>query len=271
MKVFYAGDLVSSPGRLAFLRMAAGLRESEPDIFALANAENAAGGNGLTPSLAQELLSRGADGLSLGDHAWDKKELYPFLEEEYRLVRPANYPKICPGRGWTFLERGEQRICLISLVGRVFMPPSDCPFRTVDEILEKPQVKQATVKIVDFHAEATSEKICMGRYLAGRVSAVLGSHTHVQTADERILGGATGYISDLGMTGPADSVLGRQYEPVLCRIMTGMPAKFDVQKKGAFQCEGVLLEIDATTGACRSIERVQRIMEGKGGQGVQDD
>ena len=257
MNILIAGDIVSSPGRKIFQEVVRQYRQQGLADAVFANAENAAGGNGLLPRLAQELFNAGADGLTLGDHAWDQKEIYPFIEEEYRLVRPANYVNRCPGRGWTLVDVGGQQICLISLVGRTFMnPPSNCPFRTADDILSITEVQCCPIRLVDFHAEATSEKIAMGMYLDGRVSAMVGTHTHVQTSDERIMRQGSGYITDLGMTGPQDSVLGRQLEPVLNRFMTGMPARFEV-KKGPGVFEGVLIEVDEKSGKCLRIERVR--------------
>lgn len=257
MNLLFSGDIVSSPGRLAFALTAARMRcEGRVDGI-IANAENAAGGNGLLPRLAQELFRAGADVLTLGDHAWDQKEILPYLDEEYRLIRPANYVPECPGSGWTLVDIGAVRIGVISLVGRTFMQPvSLCPFKTVDHILSIPEVKKTPVVLVDFHAEATSEKICMGYYLDGRVSAVLGTHTHVQTSDECILPRGTGYITDLGMTGPVNSVLGRMVAPVLNRFLTGMPSRFEVMK-GPSVFEGVLMEIDEQSGRCVDIQRVR--------------
>ncbi|MDD4735837.1 MAG: TIGR00282 family metallophosphoesterase [Kiritimatiellae bacterium] len=262
MKILAAGDIVSSPGRLAFARTVDRLcAEGEVDGV-VANAENAAGGNGLLPRLAQELFRAGADVLTLGDHAWDQKEILPYLDEEYRLIRPANYVSECPGNGWTIVDIGDWKLCVISLVGRTFMPPvAECPFKTADRILALPEVKKASVVLVDFHAEATSEKICMGYYLDGRVGAVLGTHTHVQTSDEHVLPRGTGYITDMGMTGPVDSVLGRQFAPVLNRFLTGMPSRFEV-KKGSSVFEGVLLDMDEQTGRCRDILRIREFHAG---------
>jgi len=253
MKILISGDIVGSAGRQVFQRTVARLRAEKGIEFVIANAENAAGGRGPSPDIAEALLSAGADCLTLGDHTWDDKKLSPFLETETRLIRPANYPPEATGRGFTILETGKSPICIISLVGRVFMGPSDCPFRTADRILSTVQAKTI---IVDIHAEATSEKIALGRYLDGRVSAVLGTHTHVQTSDNKILPGGTAYLTDLGMTGPADSVLGREVEPVVKKFITGMPQKFDVSKKDPL-FEGALLKIDRTSGKALSIERIR--------------
>jgi hypothetical protein len=257
MKILFSGDIVSSPGRRAFTQVAGRYKKNGQADCVCANAENTAGGNGLQPRMAQELFSHGADALSLGDHTWDQKELIPFIDEELRLVRPANFPPGCPGRGYTIVDVKGVRVCIISLLGRTFtQPTADCPFRTVDALLERPDVRDTTVKLVDFHAEATSEKVVMGFYLDGRVSAVLGTHTHIQTSDARVLAKGTGYITDLGMTGPRDSILGREYEPVLKRFMTGMPARFEV-KKGPALFEGALLEVDDIKGHCVSIRALR--------------
>jgi 2',3'-cyclic-nucleotide 2'-phosphodiesterase len=254
MRILFAGDIVSSPGRSAFASVVREWRAGQED-FVLANAENAAGGNGLTPALAQELFRLGADALTLGDHAWDKKEIYAFIEDEYRLIRPANYPSQCPGSGWTILEKNGLRICLISLVGRVFMPPVDCPFRAVDQILENlsPEVK---VVLVDFHAEATSDMQLMGRHLDGRVSAVLGTHTHVPTADERILPQGTAFQCDVGMTGAQESILGRRIDRVLQTTRTFRPTHYEVATEDP-RIQGTLVDVDESTGRATAVRRVE--------------
>jgi len=228
MKILVVGDIVGSPGRTIFARAAARLRAAGRVDAIVANAENAAAGNGITPALAEELLNAGADALTLGDHAWDQKELAPKLDGLPRVLRPANFPPGAPGRGWTVVETPAGPLAVISLLGRVFMKTlADCPFRAADAILKElpPRVRNI---VVDFHAEATSEKIALGRHLDGRVSAVLGSHTHVPTADETILPNGTAYQSDLGMTGPHRGCLGRKIEPVLRTYLTGLPAKFEM-------------------------------------------
>ncbi|MEI8206899.1 MAG: TIGR00282 family metallophosphoesterase, partial [Kiritimatiellales bacterium] len=188
-----------------------------------------------------------------GDHAWDDKNLIPLLDTEPRLIRPANLPPAAEGRGMTTIETDGGPICIISLIGRVFLDPADCPFRTADRLIGMAKAKTI---LIDFHAEATSEKIALGRYLDGRVTAVLGTHTHVQTSDEALLPNGTAYITDLGMTGPKDSVIGREVEPVVQRFITGMPQKFDTSKKDP-AVEGVILDIDIQTGKARSIERIR--------------
>lgn len=253
MKILFTGDMVGSAGRQVFLRVTERLRrESRIDLI-IANAENAAGGRGPSPEIVEALFACGAAALTLGDHAWDDKALIPLLDTEPRLIRPANFPPAASGRGMTTIETDEGPVCIISLVGRVFLDPADCPFRTADRLLS---VIKAKTILIDFHAEATSEKIAMGRYLDGRITALLGTHTHVQTSDEAILPNGTAYITDLGMTGPKDSVIGREVEPVILRFITGMPQKF-VAANGDPALEGVILDIDINTGKARSIERIR--------------
>ena len=226
--------------------------------FVIANAENAAGGRGLTPSLAEELFRVGADVLTTGDHVWDQKELAKHIDNEPRILRPANYAPACPGKGWITVETPAGRVTVIDLVGRVYMGPSDCPFRTADQILSA-GAGLGKIILVDLHGEATSEKIAMGRYLDGRVSAVVGSHTHVQTSDEAILPKGTAYLTDLGMTGPKDSVLGRDVNSVLRRFLTGMPTPFEIASKDV-RLEGVLITVDEKTGKATRIKRIRETM-----------
>ncbi len=261
MKILIAGDIVSSPGRNAFTRTVERIRETRGADLIIANAENAAGGNGLLPRLAEGLFKQGADVITLGDHTWDQKDLIPYLDEEWRVIRPANFASECPGFGCCVSLKNGVRYAVISLMGRTFMKfPTACPFKTADQLLKRDDVKNCSVVIVDFHAEATSEKVIMGRYLDGRVSAVVGTHTHIQTSDECVLEKGTGYITDLGMTGPINSILGRQYKPVLNTFLTGMPSRFDI-KKGPGVFEGVWLEVDDLTGQCQTIERIRESME----------
>lgn len=254
MKLLFVGDIVGSPGRQAFARVAARYKAEKKADVIVANAENAAAGRGLTPKLAEELFAAGADALTLGDHTWDQRELAPFLDREPRIVRPANFAPGCPGRGATVIETPHGPLLIMNLIGRVFMPPQDCPLRCADALLQR-ESERARMRFVDFHAEATSEKIIMGRYLDGRVSAVVGTHTHVPTADDCILPKGTGYITDAGMTGAKDSVLGREVQPILTRFLTGMPTKFDIATEDV-RVEGVLFDIDPTTGRCRRIKRI---------------
>lgn len=253
MKVIFVGDVVSSPGRRAFTELLPDLRRRYRPDFVVVNGENAAGGLGITPPLAAELFGAGADCITSGNHIWHWKEIYDYLASEPRLLRPANYPPGAPGSGMCLLQRGEQRLTVLNLQGRVFMEPIECPFRTADELLAE-LGKNAGPVLVDFHAEATSEKQAMGFYLDGRVSAVLGTHTHVQTADERVLPGGTGFITDCGMTGPHDSVIGMRKDIIVRHFVTGLPIRFEVAKGGTL-LQGVVLEIDPG-GGCAFIERI---------------
>lgn len=258
MKLLFAGDIVGGPGRRCFARWATRYKADGRADVIVVNAENAAGGRGLTEPLAEELFAAGADAITLGDHTWDQKEVGPYLDRETRILRPANFAPGCPGRGYTFIDTADGPLLVMNLIGRVFMPPQDCPLRTADHIL-KQQGSRARMAFVDIHAEATSEKIIIGRYLDGRVSAIAGTHTHVPTADECILPRGTGYITDAGMTGPKDSVLGREVQPIMQRFLTGMPTKFDIAKDDV-RMEGVLFDIDPQSGRTRKIQRVSERM-----------
>lgn len=253
MKILFTGDMVGSAGRQIFLRVTQRLREEGRIDLVIANAENAAGGRGPSPEIAEALFAAGAAALTLGDHAWDDKKLLPLLQTEPRLIRPANLPPAAAGRGMTTIETDEGPVCLILLVGRVFMDPADCPFRAADRLIGLAKTKTI---LIDFHAEATSEKIALARYLDGRITALLGTHTHVQTSDETLLPKGTAYITDLGMTGAKDSVIGREVEPVVQRFITGMPQKFDAAKNDP-ALEGVILDVDVKIGRARSIERIR--------------
>lgn len=253
--VLIAGDIVGAPGRRAFAQVATRFKERGQVDFVIANAENAAGGSGITQALAEELLAAGADVLTLGDHTWRQKQIMREIGHVERLLRPANFTPDCPGRGSISVQTKAGSIMVINLIGRVFMDPVDCPFRKVDELIGKAS-RDGKMVFVDMHAEATSEKIAMGRHLDARVSAVTGTHTHVQTADERILPGGTAYITDIGMTGSKDSVLGREYEPVVQSFVTGLPAHFDVATENVV-LEGVLVRVDEKTGRARDITRLQ--------------
>lgn len=260
MKILMAGDIVGSPGRRAFAQVVARLKQAGKADFVVANAENAAGGKGLSGALAEELFGAGADVLTLGDHTWDQKEIVPYLEREPRVVRPANFAPGCPGRGCVTVEgAGKVRVTVISLVGRVFMNNYDCPFRTADALLKK-EPDLGRIVLVDMHAEATSEKIVMGRYLDGRVSAVVGTHTHVQTSDESLLPKGTAFITDLGMTGAKDSALGRDLASVTQMMLTGMPVKFEVAKDD-LALEGVIVDVDERTGRANSIKRLRESVQ----------
>lgn len=253
MKFLIAGDIVGAPGRKIFARVATQLKSAGKVDCIVANAENAAGGNGLNEGTANELFAAGADVLTLGDHAWDQKDLIPYISSEPRIIRPANFAPGCPGKGFYTFEHDGRKITVMNLIGRVFMNPYDCPFRKADEILRL-RKRHDEIILVDMHAEATSEKITMGHYLDGRVSAVFGTHTHVPTADEQILPNGTGYLTDLGMCGPSHSSLGRELEPVTQRFLTGMPIRFPVAK-GPVVFNGLILNIENSTGRCKRIKR----------------
>lgn len=256
MKILFIGDVVGSPGRSVLARLLPHLK-SELDVgFVIVNGENAAAGRGPNPEIAEALLNAGADVITLGDHAFDSREMVSYIATQPRVLRPANFPPGAPGRGWYRQETPEGDVAVMALVGRTFMNPNDCPFRAADDLL-KPALGLGRAVFVDMHAEATSEKIAMGRYLDGRVAAVVGTHTHVQTSDEEILEGGTAYITDLGMTGPKASVIGREYEPVLAKFVTGVPQKFSVEKKKGSKLEGVLIDTDLASGRSRSIRRIR--------------
>jgi metallophosphoesterase (TIGR00282 family) len=258
MKILMVGDVAGEPGRRIFCREATRMRASGEAEMVVVNGENAAGGKGITEKIAEELLAGGADVVTLGDHTWDQKEVKTYLERAPRVIRPANFSPGCPGRGWTTVRVGETEVTVVSLVGRVFMNPVyDCPFRRADAVLAAPGLGR--VILVDLHAEATSEKIVMGRYLDGRVTAVVGTHTHVQTSDECVLPRGTAYITDLGMTGAKDSAIGRDLDSVIGMFLTGMPTKFKMAE-GGVAMEGVMIDVDTKTGLARKIKRL-RILE----------
>jgi len=256
MKILMVGDLVGSPGRRALAQVVTRMRQAGKIDFVVANAENSAGGKGLTGPVAEELFAAGVDVITLGDHTWDQKELRSHLDRESCILRPLNFAPGCPGKGWVTVDAGTHgRVTVVNAIGRVFLNPYDCPFRAMDSLLAKTE-ELGRIVLLDFHAEATSEKIIMGRYLDGRVSAVVGTHTHVQTSDETVLSNGTAYITDLGMTGAKDSALGRDLDSVTSMILTGMPAKFKVADNDVV-LEGVLIDVDRTTGRAKKIKRIR--------------
>jgi hypothetical protein len=256
MRVLFIGDIVGRPGRRMAEKALGPCRERENIDLVVANGENAAGGSGLTPSITKELLSSGIDVLTSGDHIWKKREIYDLLDHTDRVVRPLNYPGGAPGKGFTVLDiPGKGKLGVINLIGRVFMDAVDCPFIAVREAVR--EIKRTTPNIlVDMHAEATSEKVAMGWYLDGQVSAVIGTHTHIQTADEKILPDGTAYITDCGMTGPYDSVIGRKKEKVLERFVTQLPTRFEMAS-GQPEMHGVIVDIEPDTGKALKISRIQ--------------
>lgn len=254
MRILMIGDVVGKPGRKALTENLKSLKTELKIDFVIANGENAAGGNGITKPTAQELFASGVDVLTMGNHVWDKREVFEFIEQETRIVRPANYPPGTPGRGAFVFEVNGRKVGVVNISGRVFLSELDDPFRKVRGLVEEIR-KQTPIVIVDFHAEATSEKIAMGWYLDGKVSAVCGTHTHVQTADERILPQGTAYITDLGMTGPRDSVLGVEVDIILEKFLSQLPVRFEVAS-GPYQLNGVVIDIDEDTGEATDISRV---------------
>jgi len=255
LRALLVGDIVGGPGRRIVTTHLEALREKRGIQFCIANAENASGGSGLTVSNAKEILAAGVDVITMGDHVWKRKEIIPYIENEPRLLRPYNYSPLSAGTGMgVYTLPSGCKIAVINLVGRVFMRAADCPFRAADEALRHLVAHTPNI-FVDMHAEATAEKIALGWHLDGRVTAVLGTHTHVQTADERLLKKGTAFICDVGMTGPYESVLGRKVEKVLKATLTQMPVPFDVARGDVRLC-GALVTFDETTGRAESIERI---------------
>jgi len=258
MRILFIGDIVGQPGRRVVARRLKELVAAHAVQLVLANAENAAGGFGITPTVGEELFQLGIDVLTTGNHVWDKKEAEGYLAKEGRLLRPANYPDDAPGQGATVLQKNGQRVGVLNLQGRAFLPAIDCPFRVADR--EVATLRQVTdIIVVDVHAEATAEKQAIAWYLDGRVSAVVGTHTHVQTADEQILPGGTAYITDVGMTGPRNSVIGIRPQDAIQKFLTQMPKKFTLAD-GPVQLCATLLDI-ADGGRARGIQRVQIVEE----------
>jgi metallophosphoesterase (TIGR00282 family) len=253
MNILFIGDIFASPGRRIVADHLQDIVESNRIDLTIANAENAAGGFGLTPAIAEELFGLGLDVLTSGNHVWDKREVYDYLRRQPRLLRPANYPD-APGHGAIIWRARNGVDCaVLNLQGRTYMPPTDCPFRNADQILGAldPAIK---VRLVDFHAEATSEKVAMGWYLDGRVSAVIGTHTHVPTADTRILPAGAAYQTDCGMTGPYHSVIGVQTDIVIQRFLTGLPVRMEAARQ-APELHAVIVDVDEATGKARAIRR----------------
>ncbi|MFQ5561775.1 MAG: TIGR00282 family metallophosphoesterase [Nitrospinota bacterium] len=256
MKILILGDIIGKPGRTVLTEKLAKIQDSFRIDFTIANCENAAGGFGITADVGQKIFSSGVDILTSGNHIWDKKDSIRYIAEEKRILRPANYPPGTPGRGSAIFETSSgKKIGVINISGRTFMDALDCPFRAAEKSVAELEEETDTI-IVDIHAEATSEKVAMGWYLDGKVGAVVGTHTHVQTADERVLPKGTAYITDLGMTGPVNSVIGVKKEHALYRFQTRMPKKFAVAD-GIRQLEGVVVEIEESSQKARSISRVQ--------------
>ncbi|MCL2087881.1 MAG: TIGR00282 family metallophosphoesterase [Oscillospiraceae bacterium] len=252
MKILFIGDVVGSGGCEYVRNRLPSLKKEHDIAVTIANGENSAIGNGILPQSARHLFDSGVDIITTGNHVFKRKEIYPYLDETQGIIRPANISAKCPGRGLFVLDCGRDKVCVINLIGQVYMEPVDNPFCKMDRLLQKNENK---ITIVDFHAEATSEKGAMAHYLDGRVSAVIGTHTHVQTCDEQILPRGTGFITDAGMTGPQLSVLGVTPESIISKLTTGMPAKFETSENPCF-LNGVILDIDSSSGKCVGIKRV---------------
>jgi metallophosphoesterase (TIGR00282 family) len=255
MNLLFIGDIFASAGRRMVADYLQQIISEEHIDLTVANGENAAGGFGITPMLAEELFSRGLDVITTGNHIWDKREIYEYLQHKENLLRPANYPDSLPGSGVCVVDgRNRVKCAVINLQGRTYMPNTDCPFTKADEIIAAldPDVK---VRLVDFHAEVTSEKMAMGWHLNGRVSAVLGTHTHVPTADTTILDDGTAYQTDVGMTGPYDSIIGVKKEPVMRRFLTALPVRMEAAK-GNPQLHAVIVGVDESTGKAIHVKRL---------------
>jgi len=255
MRILFIGDVVGKPGREAVRSIVPDFIENKGIDFVIANGENAAGGSGITPSLCDELIEKGVDVITSGDHIWKKKDIVDYLITTNRVIRPLNYPKGVPGSGSTVVEsRSGEKVGVINLLGRIFMEPVENPFNVVAKEIEKLKEK-TNVIIVDIHAEATSEKIALSYHLEGRVSAIIGTHTHVQTADEKIMSEHTAYITDCGMAGPFEGVIGRKKEQILTRFITQMPTRFEMAENDV-RLNGVIIEVDSKTGSAESIKRI---------------
>ncbi len=253
VKVLFIGDIVGKPGRRALKTWLPSLMNKHNIDLVIANGENGAGGFGLTREIALEILSMGVDVITGGNHIWDKKEFIPVLDDLERVIRPANYPPGVPGKGWVQVRTPHGiPVVVLNLEGRIFMDPLDCPFRKAKEVL---QSLSGIIVVIDFHAEATSEKMALAWHLDGRVSAIVGTHTHVQTADEQILPSGTAYITDLGMTGPSLSVIGMRPQEPLHRFLTHLPCRFEVAK-GPVQFNGLLVEINPSTKKASGLQRI---------------
>lgn len=254
MRILFIGDVVGSPGRDMVKEYVPKLKTKYKPHFTIINGENAAHGKGLTEKIYHSLIQSGADAITMGNHTWDKKEIFDFIDDVPNLVRPANFPEGTPGKGITYVKANGKELAVINLQGRTFLPPLDDPFLKADELIAE-VMKRTPYIFIDFHAEATSEKLALGWYTDGRASAVVGTHTHVQTADNRILPKGTAYITDVGMTGPYDGILGMDRETIIKRFKTNLPVRFTVAE-GKTTLSGVVIDIDDQTKKAVKIERI---------------
>jgi metallophosphoesterase (TIGR00282 family) len=255
MKLLFIGDIVGAPGREIVKEYLPRLKRKYQPTFIVANGENSANGKGITQKIVKELMEAGIHAITLGNHTWDNKEIFEFIETEERVIRPANFPQGTPGNGITYVKQPEGELAIINLQGRSFLPPLDCPFAAAVQLVEQAR-KRTKYIFVDFHAEATSEKQALAWYLDGRISALVGTHTHVQTGDERILPQGTGYLTDVGMCGPSDGILGMERETVIKRFLTQLPVRFEVAA-GPTQLNAVLITLDRTTGKTTHMQRIR--------------
>lgn len=260
MKVLFIGDIVGNTGRKAVKQLLPELKQKHNPHIIIANAENAAGGRGVTAAIVKELLDWGVHGFTMGNHTWDNKDIFEWIDEEPRMVRPANFPEGTPGKGHAVIKANGKELVIINLQGRTFLPAIDCPFQKADDILQGLGKKPRAI-LVDFHAEATSEKIAMGWHLDGRASLVVGTHTHVQTNDDTILPNGTAYLTDVGMVGSREGVLGMEREAVLRKFRTQLPVRFVVDE-GKWQFHALVVEIDEATGKATKLDKI-RIREGE--------
>ncbi len=260
LRILFLGDIVGEPGRKAVIQRLPVIKEEKSIDFIIVNGENAAGGRGITPKISIDLLRAGAAVITTGDHIWDQAEILDYIDTEPRLLRPVNYPEGTPGNGAIVLETAKGKVAVVNVQGRTFMqPPLENPFLALDKVLDELD-RDCLVRFVDVHAETTSEKIATGRALDGRVTAVVGTHTHVQTADERVFPGGTAFLCDAGMCGPLESILGREIEPIVRRFRNGLPARFPVAR-GVVGLRGAIVDADETTGRALAIERFAEDVE----------
>ncbi|RCW50195.1 TIGR00282 family metallophosphoesterase [Paenibacillus prosopidis] len=255
MNVLFIGDIVGNVGRSALKRVLPALKSKYNPHIIIVNGENAAAGRGITATIAKEFFEWGIHGITMGNHTWDNKDIFEWIDQEPRLVRPANYAEGAPGEGMAFIKANGKQLAIINLQGRTFLPPIDCPFRKADELIEEANEHTKNI-LVDFHAEATSEKIAMGWHLDGRASIVVGTHTHVQTNDDTILPGGTAYITDVGMVGPKEGVLGMERNAVLHKFITQLPVRFVVDE-GKWHLHAISVQLDDTSGQARKIEKIR--------------
>lgn len=255
VKILFIGDIVGSPGRKMLTEYLPQLKEKYKPQLTIVNGENAASGKGITEKIYKQFLSEGVQVVTMGNHTWNKREILDFIDDAPYLIRPANFPTSNPGKGIVYVKINELEVAVINLQGRTFLDANDNPFLKADELITEAK-KRTNLIFVDFHAEVTSEKQALAWYLDGRVSAVVGTHTHTQTADERILPEGTAYITDVGMTGPYDSILGVEKETIINRFLTNLPARFEVDTKGRNQLNACLISLDKHTGKAKAIERI---------------